>query len=472
MSPVRSNSVRADRSAAFAAMAAASALVFAAAQIRSGLWQDETATWWVVKDGIPEAAARSWTWSGQSVLYYATAWLSKHLAPYTGLEISLRLPSLVCMAVAAWLLYRLGRRLAGTAVGAVAALAFLCLPEVAFAAIDARPYALALMLLLASTLFLVRWVDGGRARDAALYVATAALVVYAHYLFALALVPHAVYAARRARLLAGLWAAVGALCLPLAGQVLHFYQTRHAHSFALTPAPESYFTAIAPPALAGAVLLAIVLRRPKPDAPSPLPWNFLFAWLLVPTTLVFALSLFTDVKLFVPRYLLGCAPAAALLAAWAIVRCSAVRPAAAVLVLALGVRVLQTGPNHGGEDWRGAMRALAAEAKPGDKLLIATGFVEGAGAAMRDSYLHDALFAPQVVYPVPAFTGLPNKFDAAFIPGDLPSYPRVFLVTHRVTIGGYATGLEYEHYVEDKLAGFHARELGQATGISVIAFER
>jgi hypothetical protein len=50
---------------------------------------------------------------------------------------------------------------------------------------------------------------------------------------------------------------------------------------------------------------------------------------------------------------------------------------------------------------------------------------------------------------------------------------RVFVSrTHRVTIGGYATGLEYEHYVEGKLAGFHARELGQATGISVIAFER
>jgi len=471
MSPVRSRSAPADRSAAFATIGAACAFLLAAMPIRSGLWEDEAATFWVVKDGLPEAALRSWTWSGQSVLYYATAWLGRHLAPFLGLEISLRLPSLVAMAAAAWLLYLVGRRLAGPAVGAVAVLAFLCLPEVAFAAIDARPYALALALLLASTLFLIRWVDGGRARDAALYVATAALVVYAHYLFALALLPHAVYAARRSRALAGLWTAVGALCLPLAGQVLYFYRTRHTHSFAQSPAVESYFMAIVPPALAGAVFLAVILRRPKPDVPS-LPWSFLFAWLMVPTTLVFLLSLFTEVKLFVPRYLLGCAPAAALLAAWAIVRCSAVRAARAVLLVALALHIWKQGPTHGGEEWRGAMRALAAEAKPGDKLLIATGFIEGSGAAMQDPLLRDVLFAPQIAYPVPAFTGLPFRFDAAFIPGDLAAYRRVFLVTRRTTLPDYATGIKYEHYVEGQLPGWHARELCEPGAISVVAFER
>jgi mannosyltransferase len=457
--------------AAFAAICAVGALLFASARIASSLWLDETATFWVVKDGLREAAARSWWWSGQSVLYYSTAWLGERLAPALGLETALRLPSLVAMAASMWLVYRLGRRFAGTAVGAVAALAFICTPDVAFAAIDARPYALGVALLLASTLFLVRWVDEGCALDAALYVATAALVVYAHYLFALALLPHAVYAARRIRLLAVLWGGAGALCLPLAGQVLHFYRTRSAHSFALTPTPEVYFTTIAPPVLAGAVLLALALRRPKPEGVASLPWRFVFAWLLAPATLLFALSLFTSVKLFVPRYLLGCAPAAAILAAWAIVRCSAVRVGATVMLMALGLHVWQAGPNHR-EDWRGAMRALAADAKPGDEVLVATGFTEGQGARMTDPLFRDVLFSPQVTYPIPPYTALPYRFDAAFVPADLGTYRRVHLVTQRSDFLGFATGMEYQLYLQTKLPGYRSRELGPFAGVSIVVFER
>jgi mannosyltransferase len=456
--------------AAFPAICAVGALLFAAARIASSLWLDETATFWVVKDGLREAAARSWAWSGQSVLYYSTAWLGKFLAPTLGLEVALRLPSLIAMAVAVWLVYRLGRRLAGRDVGAVAALAFICLPDVAFAAIDARPYALAVALLLGSTLFLVRWVDEGRAVDAVLYVATAALVVYAHYLFALALVPHAVYAARRIRMLVLLWCGAGALCLPLAGQVLHFYKTRSTHSFATVPTAGMYFATIAPPVLAGAVLLALVLRRRKSEV-APLPWKFVFAWLLAPATLLFGLSLFTDVKLFVPRYLLGCAPAAAILAAWAIVRCSAVRIPAAAMLIALGLHVWQAGPNHR-EDWRTPMRALAAEAKPGDEVLVTTGFIEGEGPRMTDPLLRDVLFSPQIAYPIPSFAGLPYRFDAAFVPADLAAHPRVYLVSQRSDSLVRATGLEYQLYLRGKLPGYRSRELGPFAGVSVVVFER
>jgi prepilin signal peptidase PulO-like enzyme (type II secretory pathway) len=148
--------------------------------IRSSFWLDETGTYWVIKDGLGSLFARAMHWSGQSPLYYLVAWLA-HFVPGR-MEVALRLPSLIAMIAAAWLLYKLAARLFDAETAPFALLIFVCSEHVAFAAADARPYALALFLLIASTWMLVRWLDSGRLLDAAVYVLLTALTIYAHVL--------------------------------------------------------------------------------------------------------------------------------------------------------------------------------------------------------------------------------------------------------------------------------------------------
>src|SRR5579862_9356953 len=62
------------------------AVAFAARGITSSLWLDETATYWVIKDGIGNLFSRVWEWTGASLPYDLTAWVSHYLAPVFGLE--------------------------------------------------------------------------------------------------------------------------------------------------------------------------------------------------------------------------------------------------------------------------------------------------------------------------------------------------------------------------------------------------
>src|SRR5258708_39336890 len=98
------------------------------------------------------------------------------------------------MAGAAYLLYRIAVRLFDRDSAILAVLVFACLPSVTYAASDARPYALALLIVNASMLLLLKWLDTGDKRIAAAYVVMAALILYAHYLFAPILLMQGLYA--------------------------------------------------------------------------------------------------------------------------------------------------------------------------------------------------------------------------------------------------------------------------------------
>jgi len=381
-----------DRYSAFPYICLLLAMLFSAAQITSSLWLDETATYWVVKDGIRDVVARSWAWSGQSAIYYLTAWISRHLGPYIGLELALRLPTFLAFIAAVVLLYRLGRYLMNPTAGILAALAFVCIPDVSFAAIDARPYMLGLALLMASMLCFFKWLDSGKLLFAILYTISAALVVYCHYLFGLALFAQLIYGLRYWRKLVPLWIAVGALCLPLAGQLLHFYQTRGTHSFDADPDVKTLFTAIAPPIVAGSVLLAILVSRKVTRLRHRIHWPFLLAWLVFPPAFLFAISSFSDTKLFVTRYYLSCSPAVALLAGYAISRLSAYRFASTLLTASLAIGIWRAGPIHGNEDWRGVTEAVNARESGADTVFVTSGFVEGTSREIDNVALRDVLF--------------------------------------------------------------------------------
>lgn len=106
-------------------------------------------------------------------------------------ELILRLPSLLAMGFAVWLVYRIGRRLFGVEAGAQAAMVFAAVA--AYYAAEARPYAFGLLCACGAILFLIRWMDNRLWVDAVAYSAFAAMTVYFHFLFSTVFAAHLIY---------------------------------------------------------------------------------------------------------------------------------------------------------------------------------------------------------------------------------------------------------------------------------------
>jgi 4-amino-4-deoxy-L-arabinose transferase-like glycosyltransferase len=457
--------------------------------IRSSFWLDETATFWIIKDGVANLLQRSMDWAGQSPLYYLTAWLA--LVAGGRHEWVLRLPSLIALTIAAWLLYRLAERLLDQASARLAVLSFACSGAVAFAASDARPYALGLCLLIASAWLLVRWLDTGGARYAAGAMVLSVLTIYTHYLFGPVLVVLAFYAVWRAlheekvRIweLAAVGIGTGVLLLPLVAQLRHFFQDRAVHSFSGTPDLSALFASIAPPVLAGSLTVGLLLAqlfRPEQDrGPAPRRDSVFLAagWALGPPLLLFAISVLSPSKLFVPRYYISCIPGQCLLAGWlarSLAGEAGQRIVATVLVLS-SIFCFGTA-YHGDEDWSGAMRRIGSESSANLPVLVASGFVEATDPnALEDPKLRDVLFAPQQMYPLHGkLIRLPYRLDeesARYVERVLPALEqedRFVLVVHRFQ------GLPFEPWLRGRLApeGFRSESLGDFGSVAVFRFSR
>jgi mannosyltransferase len=463
--------------------------------IRSSFWLDETGTYWIIKDGLANLIDRAIHWPGQSPLYYLIAWLAHFAGGRT--EVMLRLPSLIAMIAAAWLLYKLAVRLFDAETAPFVVLVFACSEQVAFAAADARPYALALFLLIASVWMLVRWLDSGRPLYAAGYVLLAALTVWAHVLLAIALAGHGIYALYRSRhehavrpaALLAAWTVAGLLSLPLVPQLLVWFRDRGSHAFAGAPNVGEFLAGIAPPLLAAPVVLGLLIgwlgsrrhpleRRNNVVAPKE-SVLLAAAWALLPLTTLYLFSVFTRNDLFLPRYYVSAAPGLALLFGWWI-RAAATIPArpiaAAVLVICASLSF--GSPQHGDEDWGGAMAKVRALTAGGDTpVLMPSGFLEATDPdALTMPRLREMLFAPLALYPASGkLIWLPFRLDEKSAPyletivaTDLQFRTRFVLVCR------WQQGLTYELWLRGRLAsqGFRSESQGNFGGLGVFLFSR
>ncbi|MEU6671620.1 glycosyltransferase family 39 protein [Streptomyces sp. NPDC046727] len=123
------------------------------------MWRDEAATWMAARRSVPEL----WHMLGQVDAVHGLYYLLMHaLFSCLGASITtLRLPSVLAMAVAAACVAVVGRRLGGVRAGLGAGLAFGLLPAVQFSLQDGRPYALVAAGAGISTLLLVTVLQGG-----------------------------------------------------------------------------------------------------------------------------------------------------------------------------------------------------------------------------------------------------------------------------------------------------------------------
>jgi uncharacterized membrane protein len=399
----------------------------------SSLWLDEIGTYWVTNARFTEIVPRAQLFP-QSVPYAAIVWMVRALGGTR--EIVLRLPSLLAAGLAVWLLYRLGLEFFDRETAFLAISIFVGLPSTAFAAVDARPYAFAVLTTIGALWMLVRWLARGRTIDAGCYVLFATATIYFHYLFATTLVAHAAYAVSRWRRGARVpWTAVvvaavalALLVVPGAILVVPMARDRAFHSYGRMPGVDSMLEALAPPIVLGALLLSVFvvwslrpMMRLQPFPPAAnrgsqdgasgrvvAPEDAL--WLLslsvvIPVVLLGVASRATGAPVFHPRYLMCMDPAVALLAAWFLrtIQPTGVRRTVAacyllIMVMTLG-NVTHVGITHTKEDWRAAIQTVRT--LTGQRPVLMSGiYIESDNLAwVQDARHLSYMRAPLDVYP-------------------------------------------------------------------------
>lgn len=354
---------------------------------RPGLWTDEFATW-----GMTTV---SW---GEGLKL--VRWVDAVIGPYYALmkawtdlfgrsDVSLRIPSVIAMALAAALTGAIGNRIYGMRVGVLAGVVFAVLPGASRYAQEARPYAFAVLGAAVATYALVRILHSGRWWWFAAYAGGIALLGLAHVVALLLIAGHGwiILARRRDRTLG--WALAAFVGIAPAAPLLWYGYDQRAQvswigSAVLTPQLflETGFGTVAAAAVLGALLLfSLPLRYPS---------SVFTAWAAIPLLALLALAPY--MSLLLPRYLIFTLPAIALLAGTALSRPHILLALAAIA----GVAVL-TVPGHlairepaGHTDATRAVAALISDGyRPGDAIVYAQrdAFV-GGGWVARDTVAH------------------------------------------------------------------------------------
>jgi hypothetical protein len=383
------------------------------------LWADETATFFVVNYGGGHPSLAVAPQVAQSI-YYWLPWMAQKVAGFS--EVAYRVPSVLALAGALFLVARLAARLIDPRAAWFAVFVCLSMRGFNYESNDARPYALGTLVAVASVWFLVRWLDAGRWRDALLFVGFGALlwrVQMVYWPFYLLLAGYALLRlARRETPVSWLRAAItfallGLALLPVAFQALALFAHGSTHVIAPFPSARLLFYALEPglfAACVGAVWLAARLMRwPRvawPVAVSSLA--LVIAWWLIPPVTLFDFSWLSGQSLFVGRYyslllpgaaLAGTAFAARFIPAWRWPAVSAVFAAGVLIWVGEWSRAV---PGYHNADWKDAAQTVNARVLGEETpVLCASPFVEGRSPAWHPEYpLPSFLYAPLAVYPI------------------------------------------------------------------------
>jgi mannosyltransferase len=370
---------------------------------RPSLWRDEGATLSAVHRSLPHLLQMLGHADVVHGAYYVFMWFETRAAGTS--ELALRFPSAVAMAVAAGFVTVLGRRLVSTRAGLAAGLVFAALPSVTWYGQNARSYALVTALATIASYLLVRATEAGpgrRRRWLAGYGVALAAVGLGN-IFALLLIPaHALTLALWARrdraapdgatpdgatpggaasLVRG-WLVACAAAVVVVSPVVVISVGQRSQVSWLKPLDAAQVASVrqllGPPGLAAAVLLVTVatiavsaLRgRLGTDVPSRL-LALCLPWLLLPPVALLITSAADPV--YSLRYIVFCAPAAALLAGAGLASLGWAGGAAGLALIVLialpgQVSVRRVGSHS--ENLRQLSHVVATHSRPGDALLF------------------------------------------------------------------------------------------------------
>ena len=381
--------------------------------IRAPLWLDETGSYWQIGAGFSGILSRQ-------VLFFPAysyiLWLSTKIIGTS--EIALRVPSILAMLGAVYLLYRAARELFDRD-GAIAAAIVFCLhPIVAFLSIDARPYAFAALATNATILILTRLRRSSSNWLAVLFGLSAACIVWFHYLFivilpALVLCFFAIKICDRKTLWRQFGIALAAFALaflPVIPGVLDMIRTGGTHVFELAPNLKDLALTFAPGRrwlIFGVTALAAVAVTRSYRRIHFQGWHILFcaSLALIPILILYGISMGTSIHIFVSRYRLVAIPGIAL--CWAMLLSAIRPPRVARLLLCVTFVTIAAYYSYSSPSsrlhaytWKYALQAAEKNASvDGAPVLICSDFPEADYVPMPvDSAKESFFFAPLFYY--------------------------------------------------------------------------
>jgi hypothetical protein len=463
------------------------------APLSSSFWVDEMVTAFVVHYG-PAHPSLAVAPQVPASIYYVLPRAAESLWGFS--EAIYRLPSVLLMGIALWLIARLSIRLIHPESGWLAVFACLALQGISYEADDARPYALAIAVASAAMLFLVRWLDYNRSIDAALFVVFAALLwrvhlinwpvygVFAMYAIARLIARETPVSVAKALaifiLLAAALVPVGIRALALAREAAahvivpppHFRELRNALKLGL------------PLALGGSA--AFVSRVRGWTHPKSVQWTttvLILGWWLWQPLAIFLFSKLTGESLFVSRYLSVALPGVALTAVLAVsyyLPSYAWRPAA--VVFGLWVLIFMGAWNHrqiahGNSDWRAASAQVNQLGwGPSTPVIFPSVFIEARPPVWRPDYpLPGFLYCHLLTYPISGkpyllpFEDSPEaeQYATTLASGVLQSAGKFAIY------GGDRNVWTWQKWFEERpeLAGWSNRLLGPFGDVEVAVFE-
>ena len=384
----------------------------------SSFWVDEMVTVFVAEH--PNDASFAPVPQVPASIYYAIPRAAASL--FGRSEIVYRLPSLLFMGVALWLIARIASRLIHPDAGWFAVFLCLSLRWINYFAVDARPYAMGIAVSAAAIWFLIRWLDTAAGLDALLFVAFAALLWRVHLVYWPFYLVFALYILLRIsgrdtrvtwRTTAPVIALLVLLLVPLLGETARILRNAGDHVIVALPGIREFQHlvrwSVVVLAGGGAWLAARLLRWPAPVTKiSSTALALVFAWWLGQPLCLYLYSHITGNSVFVDRYLSLQLPGIALSATAVAARWIPTahwRQASLVVgavALALMGNWTTLRPRHDNSDWRAAALAVNSAAIDAQTpILCASPFIEARVPVWRPDYpLPGFLYAHLSVYPV------------------------------------------------------------------------
>jgi 4-amino-4-deoxy-L-arabinose transferase-like glycosyltransferase len=479
-----------------------SAWIFWLNRCDSSLWLDETITYWVVQEGFIDTAYRAFNYQASGVFYYLIVWLFVQLGG--GSEIVLRIPSILSCVLLCNVLFRFSCKIFDRTSAFLGVLVLICLDGTFTWAVNARPYALALLLSVSSTYSLYLWTESNERRYKFFYIFFSTLTVYTHVIFSGIFIVHLLYIFYRRRWVKDrvvppihevivVYLCIAILLFPAACQAKFNADKKDLLSFAGMPTMLSLIKAWVKPYLVLSLLTGVLAARlivknvnVAPFSIQPALLVLLLTWYLVPALGVFLFSVSSTASLFMPRYYLWSLPALSMLMGKLLSHITPVRSKCIIVTLLAGLMFV-----YGGirtpftEDWSSAIAYVRAKTSGlSIPVVVSTGLAESRDTSWivhpeKKSYL----LSPFAVYwldksplLLPAYFGQPDAaeyLEKKVFPV-LRNVDQFYLILRMTYLNVNKSIVTSDSYLVEKmeLVGFRTKHVETFGYVKVITFER
>ncbi|MBI1922564.1 MAG: glycosyltransferase family 39 protein [Geobacter sp.] len=383
---------------------------------------DETATYWIIKDGFWELVSRSTSIPNQFSAYNYALMLISSLIGIT--ESAIRLPSLIFTIITSYFVYLLASELISISAARYSVVAFFLLNPTVPIATFARPYPLALLLLVISTYCLVRFSKTGDHNQIVVYCLAVVGMLYCHPIYLFCLPCHLAYILiqKTYKKLSGnyIYILISIISLALA-PIIFLMHRNYGSSDDLVFAPPPFLLQFIIPFTPTPLLVSIIIylitsllfntfgsiinsKQRKGDL------LFLICWLVLPPVFLYIASLLSGTSLLVERYYSSYLPAVAILTGlfFDSIPDKYMRNITFVLMVVILMFLARTNfisSMQLAENWREAANFIKQiDPRAESLVLLGSGFVEG----RNNRFLENPLFSSYLAAPL-SYYRIPNK---------------------------------------------------------------